>query len=362
MTEDAEADRKIRMLISGFGLMGSQHARLVHENDDCVLAAVIVPNSERYRVEVEGYGAALYDDIGQAIEEQDIGAAIISSPNEFHFEQARACIERGVPVLVEKPLTDNLEDAGALVDLACEHTVPILVGHHRTYSSLLEAARAFLGSTRFGNLVAVQGSALFYKPERYFEDGPWRTKPGGGPILINLIHEVGIMRHLCGEIRSVQAIESRHARGFEVEDTVSINLEFEEGAIGCFLLSDATASDKSWEMTSGENPVYPHYPADDCYHFAGTNGSLDFPSMAVRYYADPDNASWWNEFTDERIRFAPADPLVRQLEHFVDVVRGSCDPLVAVDDGYRNMLVIEAIRRSIREGCRVMIDAVLATG
>jgi len=103
--------------------------------------------------------------------------------------------------LVEKPITDNIDDARKLADRSEDARVPVLVGHHRTYSPLLDAAVAFLNSARFGRLVAVQGSALFYKPVKYFKDGAWRTKVGGGPILINLIHEIGLLRYFCGRSR-----------------------------------------------------------------------------------------------------------------------------------------------------------------
>jgi len=251
--------KPIRILLSGLGLIGAQHARMVHEREGCELAAIVVPISDEYRRMAEEYGAQLFSQVEDALAEENIDAAIISSPNEFHYAQTLACIEHGIPVLVEKPLTDRLSDAKLLTENAATYGVPVLVGHHRTYSPLLSTAQEFLESKKFGRMVAVQGAALFHKPSDYFAAGPWRTKPGGGPIFINLIHEIGIMRHLCGEIKKVSAFESRNTRGFDVEDTVTINFEFVNGVLGNFLLSDVAASNKSWEMTSGENPV-PHNP------------------------------------------------------------------------------------------------------
>ena len=93
--------------------------------------------------------------------------------------------------------------------------------------------------------VAVMGSAAFLKPDHYYEDAPWRKQPGGGPILLNMIHEVHNLRILCGDIVAVQAFASNAVRGFPVEDTVAINLRFANGALGTFLLSDTAACPKS---------------------------------------------------------------------------------------------------------------------
>ena len=108
---------------------------------------------------------------------------------------------------------------------------------------------------------------------------------GGGPILINLIHEVGNFRSLCGDIGAVQAMASSEVRQFEVEDTVAINFGFKNCVVGTFLLSDTAASCRSWEQTSGENPSYASYPQDEAYLVSGTLGSLSIPSMLLRYYS-----------------------------------------------------------------------------
>lgn len=339
---------RLDIILSGPGLIGRQHAKLVSQHPDCRLAAIVAPEHAENIAFAESYGVPLYSALETAFAARGFDAAIISSPNVFHAGQAAECIRRGVPALVEKPVTDTLDTARELADLSESAGVPILVGHHRTYSPLLEAAEKFLRSPDFGSPVALQGSALFYKPASYFEAGPWRTKHGGGPILINLIHEVGLMRYFFGEIVSVFADASNAVRGFEVEDSVAITFRFENGALGTFLLSDTVGSNKSWEMTSGENPKYPNYPSDDCYHFAGTNGSLDFPSMRVRYYKAGTEPSWWLPFTDEQAAFTRADPLMRQLDHFVQVIRGKDVPRVSARDGYRNMLVVQAINDSIR--------------
>ena len=347
---------KTKLLLSGPGLIGKKHAELIIKHADCSLEVIVVPENSPDRNFFASLPSRIYSDIEAALENEEVSGAIISSPNPFHYTQAQCCLAKGIPTLVEKPVTDNLEDAYKLVVASEKTNIPVLVGHHRTYSPLLASAYSFLNSDKFGRMVAVQGSALFYKPAQYFIDGPWRTKLGGGPILINLIHEIGLLRYFCGEIERIFAFSSEKIRNFTVEDTVTISIEFKNGTLGNFLLSDTAASNKSWEMTSGENPIYPYFPEDNCYHFAGTNGSLDFPTMKYKVYADEGSRSWTNAFREGIISTEKKDPLELQLDHFINVINKTAKPMVSARDGYMNMVIIKAIEESILSGNAVTVD------
>lgn len=348
--------KKLRFILSGPGLIGKNHGKLIQNNEYSSLKAVVVPLSSPDRDYFASSGATHYTCIEDALNSEEFDAAIISSPNSSHFSQAMACIKKGLPTLIEKPITDNLEDALKIVKESENRNIPVIVGHHRAHSPLLKDAISFLNSPEFGQMVCVQGSALFYKPKKYFLDGEWRTKIGGGPILINLIHEIGLLRSFCGEIDSVYALSSNKTRKFDVEDTVAITFLFKSGVLGNFILSDTAASNKSWEMTSGENPMYPNYKDENCYHFAGTHGSLDFPSMRINTYGKSIEPSWVNFFENKRLDRSSKNPLEIQLMHFIDVIKGNSKPAVSAYDGYQNMLVIEAINRSIKSNVPIYVD------
>jgi len=111
-------------------------------------------------------------------------------------------------------------------------------------------------------------------------------------------------------------------------------------------------------MTTGENPVYPHFPEQNCYHFSGTMGSLDFPSMRFRTYFGTPNRSWWQPFDEGQLSVKRHDPLTTQLRHFVDVVRGNAVPLVTARDGYLNMVIIEAIVKAANSSREVRISEI----
>lgn len=338
--------KKLGLVVVGPGLIGKQHIRLINENPRCELSAIVAPDHADNFETAQANGAPLFHSLGECLQAITVDGVIISSPNEFHAEQASQCIQAGIPVLIEKPITVSVAEGEALVSMAEQNHAKVMVGHHRAHSPLLTLARATIEEGRLGRLVSVMGSAQFSKPAHYFEDGPWRREPGGGPILINLIHEIGNLRSLCGEISAVQAFSSSAIRQFPVEDTVVINLAFANGALGTFVLSDTAATAKSWEQTSRENPSYPTYVDEDCYMISGTTGSLAIPTMRLKYYGAETEPSWWAPFREEVLEVRREDPLTRQLEHFTQVIEGRCAPLVSAADGLRNLLVTEAVRRS----------------
>lgn len=339
----------LNIVVVGPGLMGKEHIRLVRENKNCQLVALVAPDHVPNHTIAQTHKVPLFYDLSACLESCKVDAVVISSPNQFHAEQASICVKAGVPVLVEKPISATVEEGKALVSLSAQHDAKILVGHHRAHSPLLAKAREIIDSGRLGRLVSVMGSAQFYKPENYFEAGPWRTKLGGGPILINLIHEIGSLRSLCGEITEVQAFTSSKIRNFVVEDTVSINLRFASGALGNFMLSDTAVCARSWEQTSRENPIYPAYDDEDCYVISGTLGCLSVPTFRLKSAPEGCEPSWLESLTNESLSVSRQEPLACQLENFVQVIRDEAVPLVSASDGLRNLIIIEAISRSALE-------------
>src|SRR5262249_13523931 len=151
---------------------------------------------------------------------------ILVTPMQVHFEHALKCIEAGLPTLVEKPIAATVPEAERLVAIAAKRKAKLLIGHHRAHSPIMTKARQVIQQGALGNLVAVMGSAAFFKPDQYFREAHWRREIGAGPILLNMIQEVQNLRMLCGEIVAVQALSSYATRKFPVEDTVAINLRF----------------------------------------------------------------------------------------------------------------------------------------
>ena len=346
---------KLKVAVAGAGLIGRVHIRLIEASGECELAAIVDPAPTAVET-ARAAGVARYETLRALFAAQHPDGVIVATPNQLHVANALECIDGEIPVLVEKPVADSVVDGLRLRDAAERAGARVLVGHHRVHSPLLATACAIVQQGTLGRLVAVTGSAMFYKPDEYFDEAPWRRQLGGGPILINMIHEIGNLRALCGEIVAVQAFASNAIRGFPVEDTVAINLRFANGALGTFLLSDTAASARSWEQTSQEDKSYATYPDEDCYVIVGTDGSLAVPTMRLKTYAKKEERSWWKPFQTETAGIDRADPLERQLAHFCAVIRGDTKPRVTVRDGLANLRVTEAITEATRTGQIASID------
>ena len=347
------------LAVAGAGVIGRCHIELIQVNRRTRLCAVVDPRPGSADL-AASWGVAHFASLEAMFGAP--GAArpdgvILATPNHLHVSGAMTCAQHGVPALIEKPVAGSLADGLQLVNALTHSPVRMLVGHHRRHSHTLQLARRAIASGQLGRVVTVMGSAQFYKPDSYFEQGAWRKELGGGPILINLIHEMDNLRFLCGEIESVHATASSAQRHFAVEDTAVMTLRFLSGALGTFTLSDTVASPRSWEQTSGENTAYARYPQEDCYFIAGTQGSMAVPTLRTWSHAGGGSEpGWFTPFVEQTLPLEAIDPLAAQLDHFCDVIGGHAEPLVTALDALQSLRTVEAVRQSIATGQTVALQ------
>lgn len=343
--------RPLEIAVIGAGSMGQEHVVRLLANPRCRVAAVVDPRFEA--AEWAGKNRFThYADIRDLLSSQRLDGAIVATPNDLHVPSAVSLLDVGVPVLVEKPIAESLASGQELARKVRETGVPALIGHHRRYSAAIQAAISCIARGTLGRIVALNVTTLFHKPEPYFE-AVWRRGASGGPILINLVHDIDSLRALSGEIIAVQAVGSSRNRGFAAEDTAAAILEFKNGALGSMLLSDTTVASNSWEHTSGENSIFPRDPMQDCILIGGTRGSLAVPTM--RIWRQEGDASWTLPFITERLAIKTTDPLASQLDHFCDIIEHDATPRVGVVDALRTLAVTLAVRKSVRTRTRVEI-------
>lgn len=335
----------VKLAVLGAGMIGRRHVEHVAARPEAELLAVVDP-ARIGRDLAERHGAKWFPSLTALIEADRPDGVIIATPNRLHVGAGLEAVAAGIPALVEKPIADDVESATRLVEAAEAADVPLLVGHHRRHNPLMAEARATIDAGRLGTVLAVQATCWFFKPDGYF-DVDWRRREGAGPVFLNLIHDVDNLRWLCGEVATVQALESSATRRYEVEDTAGILLRFRSGVIGTIAVSDSIVAPWSWELTAGENPAYPR-TGESCYLIGGTHGSLTVPHLDL--WHNGEKRGWCEPISATRAPFPAEDPLGLQIRQFCRVIRGEEPPLVSGRSGLETLKVIEAVKTAARTG------------
>ncbi len=343
----------VRIGVIGAGLIGRKHIEVLRSHNPAYTLAGVADPSPVAKKEAEELGYPIYSSLEEMLAKAKPDGAIVATPNQMHVANALTCIERKVPIIVEKPISDTVESAMRLVEAGEKAGVAILTGHHRRHNPIMRRAIEIIRDGGIGRVVAANAVWLSYKPKGY-HDLAWRREPGGGVVLINGIHDIDCLRQLCGDIETVQATTSNAIRGFAVEDTAGAVIRFKSGAIGTLIISDTAASPWNWECTSQENPFYP-YQANDCYMITGTLGALSVPTLHHRWY-EVDKQSWGTAMTERYEPIKPADPYYEQMKNFAGVIRGTEKPVLDGRNGAKTLAATLAISLSSKTGAPVVVD------
>lgn len=348
---------KVRIAVIGAGMIGRKHIEVARSGHPAYTLAAVADPSPAAAAEAAELGYKHYAAFEELLDKEKPDGAVVAVPNQLHVSVGLACIARKVPIIVEKPVADSVPEALRLVEAAEKAGVPTMTGHHRRHNPIMKKAVEIVASGGIGRVVAACAFYLNHKPKGY-HDAAWRREPGGGPVLLNAIHDIDCLRMLIGDIDIVQAAASNAVRGFAVEDTAAATLTFKSGALGTLICSDTASAPWSWEWGSRENPAVPFEP-ENCFLLAGTQGSLAVPSLLQRWH-EKGQESWHNPLTQKRHHVALADAYVEQLRNFSAVIRSKEKPALTGRDGVITLATTLAITQSARTGRPVKVADMLA--
>jgi predicted dehydrogenase len=346
----AVSPRSASISMMGAGLIGKRHIDHILAEPAAALHSIIDPTPAAKDLAAKAE-VPWFPDFPSMLASGKPDGIIVATPNQLHVAHGLAAVEAGIPALIEKPLADEAAGGEKLVAAAKQKGVPLLTGHHRRHNPMVRRAKEIVTSGKLGRIVSVHGFFWLMKPDDYF-DVQWRRERGAGPVMMNLIHDIDLLRHLCGEIIEVQAFQSNTVRQFAVDETTVVILRFANGALGTMNISDTIVAPWNWEQTTGENPAYPHTD-QTCLHIGGTHGSLSVPRLEL--WSNEARRSWWEPFMVERSIAADADPLRLQIQQFVRVIRSEEEPLVSGEEGLKTLKVIDAVQLSARTGASVKL-------
>ncbi|KAI5478336.1 quinate utilization oxidoreductase QutH [Pseudohyphozyma bogoriensis] len=349
------------------GLIGVRHTAHVNNEPQATLTCIVDPTPTGPPF-AEKHGVKLFKSLEEMLEaknrgEVEVVGAILATPNATHVTLGIKCLEAGLHVLVEKPMSTDIPSGRELLAAESKATTKILVGQHRRWNAYVLNLKKMLDCGSLGKSKSRYPMMTFkclwtaLKPMDYFE-GPtaWRkSPPAGGPILINLVHEIDCFIFLFGDVERVYCEGGISTRGHAVEETGALTLKFASGVVGTFIFSDAAASPYFMESGTGENPNFPQ-AHQNCYTIMGTHGSTAFPEL--RQFSYPSASGCWTD------TFSPTEPapvedvpaFTRQLKNFVGVCKGTEKPNCTGEQALKTIITLEAIRESMITGKPVEVD------
>jgi predicted dehydrogenase len=296
----------IRVGVVGLGRWGQHHARIYYHLPGVRLTGVVDTAARETGALARRYAAAGYRDYRLLL--GDVDAVSIVVPTALHYEIAREFLERGVHVLVEKPITTTVEQAADLVDLAQRHGVVLLVGHVERFKPAVQALRSLVTEPLFVQVRRVRP----WSPQRAMDVGV---------VLDLMIHDLDIILTLMpSPVARVSAIGA--AIHGEDEDLAVAHLSLANGCLASFVASRISpVKAAELEITLPDGFLQLNYLSQQ---------------ITVRRHG-----------TQRRIAVKGEEPLRAELTHFVECVRGAASPLVPGEHGLRALEVAQEIRNKM---------------
>ena len=305
--------REVRAAVVGVGSLGQHHARVYAALPGCRLAGVYDVDPTRAKSVADRHGAPVLEKLRDVIAAAD--AVSVAVPTVDHHRVARALLEAGRDVLVEKPITTTLDEADDLIRLAAERKAILQVGHIERFNPAMDVLRA---ATREPRFIEVHRLGSF-SPRSLDID----------VVLDLMIHDLDIVLALDGsEPVQVDAV------GVPVltprVDIANVRLRFRSG-----LIANLTASRVSAEKVRKFRVFFPR-----------TYISVDFSAREAQVYRLT-TASGSPDISVERTAAPDEEPLQRQLLAFVQAVRDRTSPAVTGMDGRRALALAQAVLASM---------------
>jgi predicted dehydrogenase len=328
----------MRVGIIGGGNISGTHARAVQAIDGLSVAAVYGDNPERTAALAAEVGAHAYTDLDTFLT-HGLDFVIIGSPSGRHAEQGIAAADRGLHVLVEKPVDITTARVDALLEAVDRAGVRLGVCFQDRLHPDIHATKALVDDGTLGKPVLASGHVKWYRPPEYYAGSRWRGTwelDGGGALMNQAIHTVDLLLWFFGSVARVFGSTATRRHPIEVEDTAAAVLEFQSGAIG--VIEAATS-------------VYPGYPRR--IELTGTAGTIviEHDRVVRRDLVSGSSSPVTGDDGDTNASASSArvsDTRAHQriIRDFAAAIESGGRPVCDGRDGRRSVALVEAIYRS----------------
>ena len=323
--------KKIKRIgLIGLGSIGRRHLRLIKQLRPDV-EVFVVRSGRGLKCSEEDLADGIVYSMEQ-LEDLSIDAAIISSPASYHVDQALKLVGLGIPLLVEKPLSHNLDKTRELMVLAETARACALIGYVLRHSEDLNYFRKVIADSVVGPFSQARVVCSSYLPEwrpgqDYRESVSAKANLGGG-VLLELSHELDYANWLFGPFESVEAsIINSGLLQLEVEDTADLALKSRNGLSVSIHIDFVSKQPVRECVIEGVNGYF---------HWDGIKRAVSSQSRSGCFKV--------TKFENKR------DQMYRsQLSHFMACVEQGIQPKVSLDEGVEVLKLIVAAKRSSEE-------------
>jgi UDP-N-acetyl-2-amino-2-deoxyglucuronate dehydrogenase len=339
----------IHVGLIGAGNISGTHARAVEEIPGAVVAAVYSRTRAHAEKLAGEHQARAYDALDAFLEHRPLDLVIVGSPSGVHADHAIAAAQRGLHVLVEKPIDVTSARADALVAEASRSGVTLGVIFQDRFKPDVARLKSLVDEGRLGTPILATASVKWYRPPSYYAASDWRgtrALDGGGALMNQGVHTVDLLLWLFGPVRRVSGRVATQLHAIDVEDTAVAVLEFANGAVGTI------------EATTAAYPGYARRV-----ELTGSNGTAILEGddlVALDVVGASQELSRRSPASGRAKAENAASPVVSDvsahraaIEDFMAAVQNGGRPACDGREGRRSVDVIEAIYQASRTGAPV---------
>lgn len=324
---------KIKVAVIGVGAMGRNHARVYSEMPGCRLVAVADVDKEKSEEIADKFNCKYYLDYKKMLEQEDIEAVSIAVPTKFHKDVSIYVIEKGIHLLLEKPIAGTVEEAEKIIKMAKEKKIKLLIGHIERFNPAVIRLKKIIDDGKLGVVTSIIARRVGLFPPRIKDAN----------IVIDVsVHDIDIIRYLMGKEPEEVCTSGSKSLNSNREDQVVALLKY-KGANGV-IQSNWITPIKIRNLS-----------------VTGTKGYAELNYMTQELILYESNyETTFDDYGDFIVKFGKQntikvdvkfkEPLKGEIEHFFDCINFNESPLVSGEEALEALKIALDINDKLKNG------------
>ena len=330
---------KIKIGVIGTGHLGKLHTKMYSQIDTCELIGVYDINMEEAKLTAQEFGTKNFEDLNDLL--NSLNAVSIAASTSAHYDLAKECLEKGLHVFVEKPISATIPQAEELVNLSNQKSLNLQVGHIERFNPALLALEKYISNP------------LFIQTDRLAQFNPRGTDVA--VVLDLMIHDIDIILSLIkSKVESVEA--SGVAVVSESVDIANARIKFENGAVANVTASRISQKKMrkmrifqkdtylSLDFITGTSEVYRLIPAEE----KNDSHFISFGEIGVGEHK--------KKVIYEQPQIKEVNALKYELRLFIKSIHEKTKPVISGEDGHRALRIAETILNKIEQSRQKISD------